>query len=297
MSDALAKWWSVRSTFVWPNSPDSQGSLVGVRDGHRHFLDNIVRPRDLTRATRLHAALDRVRADAQSGAALTFDRLSQWHKIAVDATSSEFRRTIAFAKKGQEKYGIDDRTEDKFAACLSEASSSEGSLSARATRAYLDVIFFHPFRDGNARMAALTLDFVLARGGVILDQVGPLFLVSRRADDAAGLAAFVRLLEVLIASTRRRAVVGSTERCTRPLSKIGMESGPIHTEPEPRLPHEVAKHYSPADCAKMPQPALDASVEPPKNTEAPRRLPRGFFAPTQGLEPWTRRLTAACSTN
>jgi hypothetical protein len=35
----------------------------------------------------------------------------------------------------------------------------------------------------------------------------------------------------------------------------------------------------------------------PKNAEAPRHLPRGFVAPAPGLEPGTRRLTAACSTD
>ncbi|MEU0059386.1 Fic family protein [Streptomyces sp. NPDC006334] len=30
-------------------------------------------------------------------------------------------------------------------------------MAARAARAYLDVAFFHPFTDGNARTALLTL--------------------------------------------------------------------------------------------------------------------------------------------
>ena len=211
MNDALADWLSVRNTAVRVTRPDAQIPLAGVRDGHRHFLDNVVRPRDPTRAARLHAALDRVRADAQSGAVLTFDRLAQWHRIAIDTTSSEFRQAAAFAKNGDERYGIDDRTEDTFAACLSEANALDSwSLTTRAARAYLDILFFHPFGDGNARTAALSLDFVLARGGVIPEQVAPVFVVSRHADDAAGVVALVRLLDVLIASTRRRAVVRST---------------------------------------------------------------------------------------
>ncbi|MFF0305236.1 Fic family protein [Streptomyces sp. NPDC004562] len=43
--------------------------------------------------------------------------------------------------------------------------------TARAARAYLDVCCFHPFDDGNARAALLTLPFVLAREGVTLDSV------------------------------------------------------------------------------------------------------------------------------
>ncbi|MFF8844351.1 hypothetical protein ACF08N_16805 [Streptomyces sp. NPDC015127] len=65
-------------------------------------------------------------------------------------------------------------------------------LSAGAARAYLDVCFFHPFDDGNARSAFLALVFVLAREGVALDGVR---LVQVRAlqqieshDDLLGLA-------------------------------------------------------------------------------------------------------------
>ncbi|MGW6646680.1 Fic family protein [Streptomyces iakyrus] len=46
-------------------------------------------------------------------------------------------------------------------------------LTARAARVYLDVCFFHPFDDGNARAAFLTLVFVLAREGIALDRVSP----------------------------------------------------------------------------------------------------------------------------
>ncbi|MEV8090717.1 Fic family protein [Streptomyces nigra] len=44
-------------------------------------------------------------------------------------------------------------------------------LTARAARAYLDICFFHPFDDGNARSALLTLPFVLAGEDVALDSV------------------------------------------------------------------------------------------------------------------------------
>ncbi|MGW7348996.1 Fic family protein [Streptomyces sp. NPDC054854] len=43
-----------------------------------------------------------------------------------------------------------------------------------AARAYLGVAFFHPFTDGNARAALLTLVHVLAREDIVLSEVGPL---------------------------------------------------------------------------------------------------------------------------
>ncbi|MFE0725841.1 Fic family protein [Streptomyces rochei] len=74
---------------------------------------------------------------------------------------------------------------------------------SRAARAYLDILFFHPFEDGNARAAMLALAFVLAREGVLLDQVHPL-QTTRWADDAEGAADLARLLGVLITAAERR---------------------------------------------------------------------------------------------
>ncbi|MFE7401068.1 Fic family protein [Streptomyces sp. NPDC057557] len=56
----------------------------------------------------------------------------------------------------------------RFDACLAEWTTDGGRplpLTVRAARAYLDVRFFHPFDDGNARSAFLVLVFVLAHEG------------------------------------------------------------------------------------------------------------------------------------
>lgn len=65
--------------------------------------------------------------------------------------------------------------------------------------------FFHPFPDGNARLALLTLAYVLELEGVRLDHVGPL-QTTRYADDAAGAADLADLVSVLIRATHRRTV-------------------------------------------------------------------------------------------
>ena len=77
-------------------------------------------------------------------------------------------------------------------------------LAYPAARAYLDVAIFHPFPDGNARLAMLTLAYVLELEGVRLDQAGPL-QTTRYADDAAGAADLAALVSVLIRSTHHRA--------------------------------------------------------------------------------------------
>ncbi|MEU9228088.1 Fic family protein [Streptomyces massasporeus] len=80
----------------------------------------------------------------------------------------------AFAKGGRERYGIDPGIRARLDACLVESAYDTARplpLTAHAARAYLDVCFFHPFDDGNARSAFLALIFVLAREGIALDGV------------------------------------------------------------------------------------------------------------------------------
>ena len=68
----------------------------------------------------------------------------------------------------------------------------------RAARAYLDVCFFHPVDDGNARAARLALDHILTSAGCALHAAEPVFVVSRGADDPRGAWALARVLDQLI---------------------------------------------------------------------------------------------------
>jgi len=68
----------------------------------------------------------------------------------------------------------------------------------RAARVFLDVCFFHPFDDGNARAARLALDHVLTSAGLALHAAAPAFVVPRAAGDIEGTLAFVRTLEQLV---------------------------------------------------------------------------------------------------
>ncbi|WP_435642240.1 Fic family protein [Streptomyces sp. H49] len=109
----------------------------------------------------------------------------------------------AFAKGGRERYGLASDTQALFEHCLSESVQPDLPLPSRAARAYLDILFFHPFEDGNARARMLALAFVLAREGVLLDQVHPL-QTTRWADDAEGAADLARLLAILITAAEQR---------------------------------------------------------------------------------------------
>lgn len=192
MRDDLRTWLTVRAGVAWDEVPDVT-PRTGADDGVAEFVDTIVRRRDEQRAERLLAALAQVRADA--GRPLTFDLLAGWQELVLGEPAA-FRTTTAFAKGGRERYG--PTTPEEFDAHLADAHGT-APLPARVARAYLDVCFFHPFPDGNGRAAMLAAYHLLTSDGVTLDRAGPLFVISRRADDAAGAAGLARLVGKLVA--------------------------------------------------------------------------------------------------
>lgn len=74
----------------------------------------------------------------------------------------------------------------------------------RAARVYLDVCFFHPFDDGNARSAFLAALFVLARENMVLTSVGSLRRFSLYAADPQDAAWLAQEIEMSSEATRHR---------------------------------------------------------------------------------------------
>ncbi|MFG2557055.1 Fic family protein [Streptomyces sp. NPDC048581] len=129
--------------------------------------------------------------------------MANWQRTVLHRDAVAFRTMPAFAKGGRERYSLAPDTQARFEHCLAESASPDLPLPSRAARTYLEVLFFHPFEDGNARAATLALAFVLGREGVSLDQVHPL-QATRWADDAEGAADLAVLLGILITAAERR---------------------------------------------------------------------------------------------
>ncbi|PBC75423.1 Fic/DOC family protein [Streptomyces sp. TLI_235] len=209
--DHLARWLEVRGTVPWQNGPDggADGPVTPSRDGAAEDVRAFDGALDPARAQGMLSALDLVRADASRGVPLDFELLRGWQQHVLGTPQPPpFRSLPAFAKGGSERYGIGPDTRARLDTCLAESTAGTGRplpLTARAARAYLDVCFFHPFDDGNARAAFLTLVFVLAREGITLVGVGLLRRVAFRADssdDALSLAGYV---DLHLGETRRTA--------------------------------------------------------------------------------------------
>ncbi|MFF0690787.1 Fic family protein [Streptomyces albogriseolus] len=207
--DHLEGWLAVRESVPWQEvSEDSRDDPVSPsRDGAAEDIRAFDGALDPARARGLLAALELLRADAARGACLDFELLQRWQQHVLGTSQPPpFRDLPAFAKAGRERYGIGPDTRARLDACLAESARQIERplpLIVRAARAYLDVCFFHPFDDGNARSALLTLVFVLAREGVALDGVSLLLRVTFQADEPQDALALTRYVDIHLSETRR----------------------------------------------------------------------------------------------
>lgn len=202
--DSLADWLLIRPEISWP--PWCGARLVSeapARDGFRNSFMATRGGRDSEGTARFLTALDVAFADAEQDRPLAFALMANWQRTVLGHDLVGFRTMPAFAKGGRERYGLAPDTQALFERCLSDHYQPDLPLPSRAARTYLDILFFHPFEDGNARAAMLALAFILAREGILLDQVHPL-QTTRWADDAEGAADLAVLLGILITAAQRR---------------------------------------------------------------------------------------------
>ncbi|MEU6392370.1 Fic family protein [Streptomyces sp. NPDC046939] len=209
--DHLERWLAVRETVPWQEAPDGGGDapLTPSRDGAADDVRAFDGALDPARARGMLAALELLRADAARGAELDFELLQRWQQHVLGTPQPPpFRHLPAFAKGGRERYGVGPDTRVRLDACLAESARHAERpvpLTARAARAYLDVCFFHPFDDGNARSAFLALVFVLAREGVALDGVRLLRRVAFQADEPQDASILTQYIDVHLTETRRNS--------------------------------------------------------------------------------------------
>lgn len=198
--DALASWRIRRETAF--RRLEAPASRPVDHDGHRAYIESVDHARDPARAERMAAALELARHSARGGLPLTLDQLSEWQAVVLGASRPiELRTTDAFAKRGRERYAATPDLREAFEAALGDATAPrlrpQFDIAVRAARVYLDVCFFHPFPDGNARAARLAFDHVLTAAGFAIHAPRPLFELSRLADDSDGACDFAHVVALL----------------------------------------------------------------------------------------------------
>jgi hypothetical protein len=200
--DQLTTWQRVREQVWWRHVvPHLHTPILAARDG---LTGHATTGEDQERQGLLLAAYADARHAAMTEASLTPDLTARWNAMLRGIPAAGFRRGPAFAKNGRDRYGLHADTQQRYQTCLQEAADLTIPVAARAARAYLDVAFFHPYDDGNARLAGVVLHFVLLAAGVELDEVRPILTIVRRADDPEGAAGLARLIHGIATATHRR---------------------------------------------------------------------------------------------
>jgi len=195
--DSTADWLKIRSTL---SALGSLSEAPTCPDTHLRFIEAVDAARSPERAQRMKHALAACRNAAKSGDPLSYDHLKNWqtHLMGVNAGHIRgYRFHDAYAKQGRERYPLyseSSEDEERFIKILEEANTTE-PVALRATRAYLDVLFFHPFDDGCSRLARLVFDFVLTQANVAVNGVEAIFLFAKSARDAEGAQRLVELVE------------------------------------------------------------------------------------------------------
>lgn len=178
-AEALDAWLVLRRKTRWDQNRRHDHEVTG-RDGHEQYISQRDAPRSAERATRMTEALRKVRAAARAKRDLDWPLLAELQAVVL-GRPAEFRNGPAFGHGGAERYAWFNGIEERFAVVLAEANDTSLAPHVRAARVYLDVCYFHPFPDGNARAARLALDHVLTASGLALVSAEPVFLVARRA--------------------------------------------------------------------------------------------------------------------
>jgi hypothetical protein len=193
----LAEWLTIREkAFLNPTGQRTRTRVSA--DGHRRYIDGPEHARDPQRARRMATALESSRAAASRGKPLDFAALAKVQQIILGVATAKFRAGDAFAKQGRERYVLEPDTRERFERCLEEARDPSVPVAVRAARVYLDVCFFHPFDDGNARAARIALDHVVTSERLVLHTIEPILLVSRAANDMEGARRLAYVVELLL---------------------------------------------------------------------------------------------------
>lgn len=171
-------------------------------DRHEIYLDTVDTPlhQDISRASAYREALTQIRVLADRSAPLNWTTMATVQRIVLESDRAEFRIGDAYAKGGTERYAWFPELEAMFQRKIEADAKSACNPIAKAVRTYLDIIFFHPFADGNARAARLWFEFVLRRERVCLPSLSTLARLRKTPGSVSRYWAFITLTGKLILS-------------------------------------------------------------------------------------------------
>jgi hypothetical protein len=165
-----------------------------LSQAHRRYAlgpDGTLRA-DAARTERYLDAIEMVDTLAEDGMVLSW-ALMRRVQAAVLGQPCAFRTGDAFAWDGAVRYGTWPHARHTFATKVHCDALEVLHPVLAACRAYLDVVYFHPFADGNARAARLAMQLMLCANGIAMPDVTQLQRVPKRPGDARRYWTFVHV--------------------------------------------------------------------------------------------------------
>jgi prophage maintenance system killer protein len=121
-------------------------------------------------------ALEKVLILAEQKENITFEKMQSVQQLILPKEQTvAFRIYPAYCDVRNERYFHFDGLEKMFSIKIRKDDVDEVHPLLKAVRLYLDIIFFHPFNDGNARAALLWMIFHCKRSGFSLPDFGTIF--------------------------------------------------------------------------------------------------------------------------
>ena len=173
----------------------------GAQERYQVQVDAPAHSEDPSRLQRFLRALALARRLADEEAPLGFESLQAVQR-AVLAEEAPLRSRPALAKGGAEVYASFGFLPELIRRKLTADLRDEVHPIVQAGRLYLDLIYLHPFEDGNARAGLLGLELVLGRAGLPTPDLGPLVQLKKSAGDAGAYWEFVGALAEGVARAR-----------------------------------------------------------------------------------------------
>lgn len=160
---------------------------------HEAYLERVDGPAhaDPAREARYREALVEVRGLADRGAALDLPLVTRVQGLVLGRPAA-FRRGAALARGGREAYALFPELEAMLRRKLRVDAADGCHPLVQACRLYLDLIFVHPFEDGNARAARLWWEFLLRRARTCGPRIEELVRWEKVPGDAAAAWRLVR---------------------------------------------------------------------------------------------------------
>lgn len=179
--------WAAPPPEVAALLPSSSSSTAHDRvDRHLAYCRRFDWPQhagDPDRNARYAATIPMVRTSAATAMALDWSLLCRFQALLLGTASESYRRGPAYALNGQQKYGMFSG-QDRLVAAKIESDAADGAHPLlKAVRLWLDMIYVHPFRDGNGRAARLAVDFLCTRHCIALPDLAILAATKPEAGD------------------------------------------------------------------------------------------------------------------